>query len=81
MKLHANARTCPKSRHLLVDQIERARRWLARWRAEGSAGLADRSSAPGASRTRPGPIGRQRSASCAAAGRVDRIAELAGVGA
>jgi transposase InsO family protein len=64
MKLHANARTCPKSRRLLVDRVQRerwsvmeaaeaagitdrtARRWLARWRAEGSAGLLDRSSAP-----------------------------------
>ena len=64
MKLHANARTCPNSRRLLVDRIielgwsvtaaaeaagvsERtAYRWLARWRAEGSAGLLDRSSAP-----------------------------------
>jgi transposase InsO family protein len=63
MKLHANARTCPKSRQLLVDRIEegwsvmeaaeaagitarRARRWLARWRAEGASGLIDRSSAP-----------------------------------
>jgi transposase InsO family protein len=64
MKLHANARTCPKSRQLLVERIERegwsvmeaaeaagisdrtARRWLARWRAEGPAGLLDRSSAP-----------------------------------
>jgi transposase InsO family protein len=64
MKLHANARTCPNSRRLLVDRIlfekwsvtaaaeaagvsERsAYRWLARWRAEGEAGLLDRSSAP-----------------------------------
>lgn len=63
MKLHANARTCPKSRQLLVDRIEEgwsvmkaaeaagitartARRWLARWRAEGASGLIDRSSAP-----------------------------------
>ncbi len=63
MKLHANARTCPKSRRLLVDRIgagwsvmeaaeaagiadRTARRWLARWRAEGAAGLLDRSSAP-----------------------------------
>ena len=63
MKLHANARTCPNSRRLLVDRIEAgwslmeaaeaagisdrtARRWLARWRAEGPAGLVDRSSAP-----------------------------------
>ena len=63
MKLHANARTCPNSRRLLVDRIDAgwslmeaaeaagisdrtARRWLARWRAEGPAGLLDRSSAP-----------------------------------
>jgi transposase InsO family protein len=63
MRLHANARTCPKSRQLLVDRIEEgwsvmqaaeaagitartARRWLARWRAEGAQGLRDRSSAP-----------------------------------
>lgn len=63
MNLHANARTCPNSRQLLVDRIEAgwsvmeaaeaagitdrtARRWMARWRAEGPAGLLDRSSAP-----------------------------------
>jgi len=64
MKLHANARTCPKSRRLLVSRLEEqswslaaaaaaagvsertAAKWLARWRAEGEAGLADRSSAP-----------------------------------
>jgi transposase InsO family protein len=63
MKLHANARTCPKSRRLLVDRLEggwsltvaaeaagvsgrTAAKWLARWRAEGDAGLEDRSSAP-----------------------------------
>jgi len=63
MKLHANARTCPKSRRLLVDRIEggwsltaaaeaagvserTAAKWRARWRAEGPAGLTDRSSAP-----------------------------------
>jgi transposase InsO family protein len=63
MKLHANARTCPKSRRLLVDRLEgswslrsaaeaagvserTAAKWLARWRAEGEAGLLDRSSAP-----------------------------------
>jgi transposase InsO family protein len=68
MKLHANARTCPNSRKLLVRRIEEedwslmvaaeaagisertAAKWLARWRAEGEAGLLDRSSAP---RTRP----------------------------
>ena len=63
MKLHANARTCPKSRQLLVERVDAgwsvmeaaeaagitdrtARRWMARWRAEGSEGLFDRSSAP-----------------------------------
>jgi transposase InsO family protein len=63
MRLHANARTCPKSRRLLVDRLEgqwslteaaeaagvserTAAKWLARWRAEGEAGLLDRSSAP-----------------------------------
>jgi len=64
MKLHGNARTCPRSRRLLVERIteegwsrtaaaaaagvsERtASKWLARWRSEGAAGLADRSSAP-----------------------------------
>jgi transposase InsO family protein len=62
MKLHANARSCPNSRQLLVDRVgagwsvieaaeaagitdRSARRWLARWRAEGAAGLLDRSSA------------------------------------
>jgi transposase InsO family protein len=64
MKLHGNARTCPKSRKLLVERIleqgwslteaaaaagvsERsARKWVARFKAEGEAGLLDRSSAP-----------------------------------
>lgn len=64
MKIHANARTCPNSRKLLVKRIEEenwslmvaaeaagisersARKWLSRWRAEGDAGLLDRSSAP-----------------------------------
>src|SRR4051794_8465056 len=64
MKIHANARTCPNSRRLLVRRVEEkgwslmaaaeaagisersARKWLGRWRAEGDAGLLDRSSAP-----------------------------------
>ena len=64
MKIHANARTCPNSRKLLVKRVEEenwslmvaaeaagisersARKWLGRWRAEGEAGLLDRSSAP-----------------------------------
>jgi transposase InsO family protein len=64
MKIHANAKTCPQSRRLLVRRIEEenwplmkaaeaagisgrsASKWLARWRAEGEAGLLDRSSAP-----------------------------------
>ena len=64
MKLHGNARTCPKSRRLLVGRVldekwslaraaeaagvsERtACKWVGRFRAEGEAGLLDRSSAP-----------------------------------
>ena len=64
MKIHANAKTCPASRRLLIRRIEEeswplmkaaaaagisgrsASKWLARWRAEGEAGLLDRSSAP-----------------------------------
>jgi transposase InsO family protein len=64
MKLHANARTCPKSRRLIVGRVEEggwslaaaaeaagvsertAAKWVARWRADGEAGLVDRSSAP-----------------------------------
>ena len=63
MKLHANAKTTPKTRLLLVQRMESgwdaasaaeavgvsrrcALKWLARYRAEGLAGLEDRSSAP-----------------------------------
>ena len=64
MKLHANAKTTPKTRLLLVQRISEegwdrvsaaeavgisrrcASKWLARYRAEGLAGLEDRSSAP-----------------------------------
>ena len=64
MKIHANAKSCPASRRLLVRRVEEeswplmkaaeaagfsgrsAAKWLARWRAEGEAGLLDRSSAP-----------------------------------
>jgi transposase InsO family protein len=64
MKLHANARTCPKSRRLMAGRVldqswslraaaeaagvsERtARKWVGRFRAEGEAGLVDRSSVP-----------------------------------
>jgi transposase len=49
MKLHGNARTCSRSRRLLVERIESERtayRWLRRWREEGERGLLDRSSAP-----------------------------------
>ena len=63
MKLHANARTRPNSRRLMVERVaagwslaeaaeaagvsdRTAAKWLARWRAEGPAGLVDRSSAP-----------------------------------
>jgi transposase InsO family protein len=63
MKLHANARTCPKSRLVMVRRFLAGRsreilaaefavstrtvsKWVARYRAEGEAGLQDRSSAP-----------------------------------
>lgn len=70
MKLHANARTCPKSRRLIVKRIEEqgwslaaaaeaagvsertARKWLARFKAQGELGLLDRSSRPRRSPTR-----------------------------
>jgi transposase InsO family protein len=63
MKIHANARTCPNSRRLLVRRIEEegwsrtAAKWRARWRAEGEAGLLDRSSAP---RRRPTQLAADR---------------------
>ena len=64
MRLHSNARSCPRSRRLMVERLESGwmlgevaaaagvsvrtvSKWRARWRAEGEAGLADRSSAPG----------------------------------
>ena len=63
MNIHANARSCAKSRRLLVARVEggwslmeaaeaagiserSGRKWVARWRSEGEAGLRDRSSAP-----------------------------------
>lgn len=70
MNLHSSAKTCPASRGLLVERVERlgwkvldaalaagvsrrtAQKWLARFRSEGRAGLADRSSAPRRSPTR-----------------------------
>lgn len=82
MNLHANARSCPRSRRLLVKRIEEegwgvipaaeaagisertARKWLARWRAQGEQGLLDRSSAP---RRRPTQV---------PAGRVEAIEAL-----
>ena len=85
MKLHANARTCPNSRRLMVRRIEEegwslaaaaeaagvsertAAKWLGRWRAEGEAGLADRSSAP---RCRPTQIPVDRVAAIEALRRV-----------
>ena len=85
MKLHRNARTCPKSRELLVTRVlvenwsvsaaaaaagvsERTVwRWLKRFREEGPAGLADRSSRPHHSPTQlPLPrVAAIRCASCA----------------
>ena len=73
MTLHRNARTCPRSRKLLVDRVicdgwsvreaaeaagisERSVcKWLKRYRDEGEAGLADRSSVPRRSPTRTAP--------------------------
>ena len=64
MKLHSNAKTCPRSRELTVIRVleqgwsvaeagaaagvsaRTSAKWLARYRAEGKPGLADRSSAP-----------------------------------
>ena len=64
MRLHGNARTCPRSRRLLVRRVvdegwtlgaaaeaagvsaRTAGKWLARFRAEGEAGLVDRSCRP-----------------------------------
>jgi len=75
MNIHANARTCPKSRRLIVGRIEdegwslaaaaeaagvserTAAKWLARWRAEGEAGLLDRSSA---AKARPTQLAAER---------------------
>ena len=73
MTLHRNARTCPRSRKLLVDRVvldgwsisdaaaaagvsqRTACKWLRRFREEGEAGLADRSSAPRRMPTRTAP--------------------------
>lgn len=73
MTLHRNARTCPRSRKLLVDRVicegwsirdaaeaagisqRSACKWLKRFRQEGEAGLADRSSAPRRSPSRTAP--------------------------
>jgi transposase InsO family protein len=74
MKLHANARTCPKSRQEMVRRFLAGKsreilaaefavstrtvsKWVARYRAEGEAGLLDRSSAPRrVRRTDPGRV-------------------------
>jgi transposase InsO family protein len=64
VRLHANARTCPRSRTLLCERVRdegwkvaeaaeaagvsqrTAHKWLARFDADGEAGLVDRSSRP-----------------------------------
>jgi transposase InsO family protein len=97
MKLHANARTCPNSRRLLIMRMEQgwsltkaaeaagvsertAGKWLARWRAEGEAGLLDRSSAP---RRRPSRLPADRVAAIEKLRRVRmtaaEIAEILGM--
>ena len=94
MRLDANARTCPKSRRLLVDRVEgegwsltaaaeaagvserTVAKWLARWRAQGEAGLLDRSSAP---RRCPGRVAAERLEAIEALRRVRMTAaEIAG---
>ncbi len=83
MKLHGNARSCPKSRRLLVERVveqgwsvtaaaeaagvsERTVcRWLRRWRAEGEAGLFDRSSRPRRSQQQDRGRRSRRSRRCA----------------
>ena len=45
-----------------------AGKWVRRYRAEGEAGLLDRSSAPRTVTTPPHPIGSRRSPPCAACG-------------
>jgi transposase InsO family protein len=51
MDMHENARLTPRSRSELVRRVvglcpKTVRKWVARWRAEGVAGLGDRSSRP-----------------------------------
>ena len=49
MKVHANAPLGPKGRLVMVSRVVELGRskWVGRYRAEGEAGLLDRSSAPG----------------------------------
>ena len=86
MKLHANARTCPNSRKLLVRRIEEegwslmaaaeaagisertARKWLARWRAEGDAGCSTAARRPGGCPRGCRPIASRRSRRCGGCG-------------
>ena len=85
MKLHANARTCPKSRRLLVSGSKRrAGRWRRRPRPPASASEPPPSGSPaGAPRARPGLLDRssapKRGPTAAArrAGRGDRGAAAA----
>ncbi len=83
MKIHANAPLGPKGRATMVKRVleegialteaagvsaRTARKWLGRFRAEGDAGLLDRSSAPSTSTTPPRPSGCRRSPPCASCG-------------
>jgi transposase len=55
MKLHGNARTCPKSRQLLVDRVHRG--WSVMEAAE-AAGITDRTARRWLARFRSeGPVG------------------------
>ena len=64
MDIHYNARTCPRSRELIIQRVKEqgqsvqevaqslgisertVYKWLARYQAQGRAGLEDRSSRP-----------------------------------
>jgi transposase InsO family protein len=46
MNIHQNARLTPIGRERIVRAILAAQKWLARFKTEGKAGLADRSSRP-----------------------------------
>ncbi len=97
---HANARTTPYARKLIVVRVLAGHRpgevakqlgvsrqtvykWVRRWRAEGEAGLADRSSRPHSMphRTPPETVGRILAARAAHHAGPVRLAAVVGVAA